>query len=635
MREAEQARVAAPAPADEELLEARQRADLDGDAQGDEAVVAHRARVEDVYELRDDGLHRRVVKDGEAGLTIVAPQHMRGAILARYHFSLIDGGSHGGGQTLYDQVRLHYFWPGMEKECHTFVSACETCGQTRSQSTIAVPQAMAPTPGRPFEVIHVDHKGALPLSGGFTYVLVVVCALTRFTLFIPVRSATGEVTLDALIERVFSVFGYPLVIVSDNGGAFRNGLLAASEKLFGYRQMFIMPHTPMANGLAEAAVKKLKLILDRHTDEYREWHRVCPMAQASVNQRNSSGLDERPHTALFGLAPITLTALEQPSLLPNTTPEQRTVRAMAATMARLHHRLREESDRVKRLAVATAAEQGRSPGRQVQKGDKVWLVYQDSEKARYLRKHGHGKPWRHAFTVADTRPHAVLLEVPKDGSVPDVQPWQSLRKCSFAAPHFHDEDMPAPAVDDRGIPTVDDASAEPVAPAATDDVGELAPPPPPVSDDDPMGWQAWTPEAKYEIERIVAAHRVANGWRLSVKWVGYPDPTPEPLHSILRFVKDPDILRQIEQCKANFNSLHPSLGDQGFPLTDQLEGPSPANPAPPPPEPTRRQPPRDRTQTDRYMMSLPTAPVVSAREVCRTLASSARRRTRALLAVFA
>ena len=59
----------------------------------------------------------------------------------------------------------------------------------------------------------------------------------------------------------------------------------------------------------------------------------------------------------------------------------------------------------------------------------------------------------HVMMVKRVKPHAVLLEVPKDGSVPDVLPWQSLRKCSFAAPHFHDDELPLPAVDDRGLAT--------------------------------------------------------------------------------------------------------------------------------------------------------------------------------------
>lgn len=62
-------------------------------------------------------------------------------------------------------------------------------GLQRSQLSSATAKAPAEpviTPARPFEVIYLDHKGPLLRSGRYTSILVVVvCALTRFTLYIP------------------------------------------------------------------------------------------------------------------------------------------------------------------------------------------------------------------------------------------------------------------------------------------------------------------------------------------------------------------------------------------------------------------------------------------------------------------
>ena len=138
---------------------------------------AVRQRVADHYILEDDGLYRHILRSGEPALAQVVPRSHRAAILARYHYSLADGSGHAGGQRMYEQIQPSFYWPDMERECHAFVAACTRCGETRSQATIGAPVAMAPTPSRPFEVIHVDHKGALPLSDGCTYVLVAVCAL--------------------------------------------------------------------------------------------------------------------------------------------------------------------------------------------------------------------------------------------------------------------------------------------------------------------------------------------------------------------------------------------------------------------------------------------------------------------------
>jgi hypothetical protein len=70
------------------------------------------------------------------------------------------------------------------------------------------------------------------------------------------------------------------------------------------------------------------------------------------------------------------------------------------------------------------------------------------------------------------KPHAVRLVIPRDGSVPDVLPWQSLRKCTFAAHHFQRDDLPLPVVDDSYTPLI-----RPEAPDETQ-VTHTAPDPP-------------------------------------------------------------------------------------------------------------------------------------------------------------
>ena len=504
-----------------------------------------RKRVADNYILEDDGLYRHCITDGEPGKVQVVPRSHRAAILARYHFSLADGGGHAGGELMHGMIKASYYWPDMERECHAFAGACERCGETRSQATIPVPSGVAPTPGRPWEVIHVDHKGPLSLSNGYTHVLVAVCALTKFTLYIPVKSTGGHDTFMALKERIFDVFGHPLVMISDNGSSFANKLMAASQHMYGYRQIFVMPHTPRANGLAESAVKKLKILLDRHTHDYANWAPFLSTCQAAVNRRITKGINESPFTALFGRPMPTMAALENPELLPTATPEEKAFKELADKICKLQERLRQQSDEVK--AAAALADKTQSGRRQVVPGDKIWLTYSDSERARYLRKHGHGKAWRHAFKVTKVKPHAVRLEVPKDGSVPDVLPWQSLRKCAFAAPHFHDDELPVPTVGEHGLPVIDETTGpmQKEAPQAH----ELA---------DPLGWASPATETYYEIERIVSAARVGRGWRFQVKWVGYPDPTPEPLWKILRDTKNPEILTQIDQCKEDYLASNPS-----------------------------------------------------------------------------
>jgi hypothetical protein len=174
----------------------------------------------------------------------------RGALLRQFHYMC-----HRGGDPLHSSLADHYWWADMHRDCHDYANACEVCAQLRSRNLVKSPYIPIPTPSTPFSVIHVDHKGPLPRSGDFTNILVVVCALTRYTLYIPVRNVTAEETHKSLLSRVFAIFGFPQIIITDNGPSFSSNLQKSMADFFGFRHIPILPYNANANGTAEASVK--------------------------------------------------------------------------------------------------------------------------------------------------------------------------------------------------------------------------------------------------------------------------------------------------------------------------------------------------------------------------------------------
>ena len=539
---------------------------------------AARRLYEDDWEIKGDTLHRLSTNDsGEVISLIAVPEHARPAIMARHHYSLSLCGGHTGGQQLYDSLRDVFYWSNMYDSCKIFVHACEKCGGTRSQSRIHVPRGSVATPSKPFEVIHVDHKGPLPRLGDMTHILVVVCALTGYVLYIPVKTTGGEDTLTAMITYVFSIFGTPLVIISDNGTAFANRLVKAASSMYGYRWIYVKAGTPQSNGLAEVNVKRIKGLLDRHTDEYQDWLHILPMAQMLMNQRTHSRSGMSAFSKLFGRSPNRLPALENPSALVAPGDGLEFVRNLAARLRRLHTRLATESD-VLKAAARTADKKAHADERNfrgIQVGDMVWVTMADAAKAAYVRKYGHGAPWRFHYKVVEVKPHAVRLEKP-DGSRPEILPWQHLSKCSLAPPTFHDDELDLPAVDDCGR-----VLAPVPAPSAPPPPGPFDAPPADNGQDDD-GWASWRPERLYEIERITRAYRQGSGWRVVVKWKDNPETTPERLSSILRQTQHPDILKEIEEAKRRYLDEHPAptagvhpdveapTGDAAAPVPDPM-----------------------------------------------------------------
>lgn len=297
------------------------------------------------WQLRGGLLTRLSVDtNGECSERLVVPEQGRGPLLRRFHHLC-----HRGHEPLYNQLKASYYWKNMEVDCVTFTNACQVCAGVRSRALAKAPLVPVPTPARPFEVIHLDHKGPLPLSGKqkYAYILVIVCALTRFTLYIPTEDSTAETTLRMLMSRVFSVFGYPLIIVSDNGPAFRSELMAAMSKFFGYRHIPILPYNAQANGVAESSVKRIKLLLDRHCKGYKNWHQILPLAQLLLNTHKHSSTMVSPYMSLFGREPYGLEHLENPALLPDMENGSEWLNEVKCKMMRLHEDLKKVSDTIK------------------------------------------------------------------------------------------------------------------------------------------------------------------------------------------------------------------------------------------------------------------------------------------------
>ena len=74
------------------------------------------------------------------------------------------------------------------------------------------------------------------------------------------KTATDNVTKGLL--ETFYLFGFPLAIQTDNGPQFRGPFKSFCERL-GIEHITSSPYNPSSNGLAEAAVKSAKSLLQK------------------------------------------------------------------------------------------------------------------------------------------------------------------------------------------------------------------------------------------------------------------------------------------------------------------------------------------------------------------------------------
>ena len=210
---------------------------------------------------------------------------------------------------------------------------------------------------------------------------------------------------------------------------------------FGFRHVPILPYNAAANGTAEASVKRIKLLLDRHTKGYDEWHRILALAQLQLNSHVHTGTDMSPYMALFGRAPHGIAQLENPALLSKTGSGSEWLKSVRRTFLRMHADIQKASDDLKKARAdeanaRTASELDPRAG-QIKPGGWARIVKGSMEEAKYLRKHGHGVPWKYRYRVRRVGPHSVRLVIPTDGSVPAIGEWQLIRRMESASTEIH------------------------------------------------------------------------------------------------------------------------------------------------------------------------------------------------------
>ena len=232
---------------------------------------------------------------------IIVPASMREETLHGFH--ALPGEGHPWHRPLVSLISSEYWWPTLETDAERFVRNCEACAtnSTHHEHTHNAP-SLAPAPYHTLQldIIH------MPRAQGYSYALSVVCVATRKAWTIPLRSVCAEDVIDALISRVFSESGIPLVLQADGGSAFRSALFARLCERLNISQRTAPPDAHWVQGIVERYNRTIKGHIRKllHTCK-GEWPSLLPIATMAYNAASHEALvvDGRkvsPHEVLTG-----------------------------------------------------------------------------------------------------------------------------------------------------------------------------------------------------------------------------------------------------------------------------------------------------------------------------------------------
>lgn len=136
------------------------------------------------------------------------------------------------------------------------VKHCNSCQCVRHMPPLA-PLTPWIWPGRPWKRVHVDFGE----KRGRDY-LVLVDAYSKWPEIVYMPSTSVSATITAL-RGIFSRYGLPESLVSDNGPQFRSSEFSDFLKQNGIKQVFAAPYHPPSKGTAERFVDTFKQALSK------------------------------------------------------------------------------------------------------------------------------------------------------------------------------------------------------------------------------------------------------------------------------------------------------------------------------------------------------------------------------------
>ena len=152
----------------------------------------------------------------QEGLVIFQDRYFIGAeskfktlLLRKYHDAPSFG--HGGVKKMLVELAALFYWKGMRKSVEEYIKKCRVCQQTK-YSTQAVGGYLQPlaTPTAVWEDVSMDFVTGMPLSKGFTVVLVVVDRFTKYAHFSPLPfDFNAHKVAEVFVETIIKLHGIP------------------------------------------------------------------------------------------------------------------------------------------------------------------------------------------------------------------------------------------------------------------------------------------------------------------------------------------------------------------------------------------------------------------------------------------
>ncbi|KAL4291997.1 hypothetical protein GQ457_14G014960 [Hibiscus cannabinus] len=190
------------------------------------------------------------------------PEEEQQMVLEQCH-SAPYGGHFGGNRTTSKVLQSGLYWPTLHRDAQLFCQQCDRCQRTGNISKRNEMPLQNILEVELFDVWGIDFMGPFPSSFDNLYILLAVDYVSKWVEAIATTHNDAKTVQRFIKKNIFTRFGTPRVIISDEGRHFDNRSIAAALRKLGINHKLSTAYHPQTNGQAEVSNREIKSILEK------------------------------------------------------------------------------------------------------------------------------------------------------------------------------------------------------------------------------------------------------------------------------------------------------------------------------------------------------------------------------------
>ena len=267
------------------------------------------------WELINGELHLRPTKDKPARRFVPTwDTEFRAQLFRQFH----DEDRHIHYKASFDKISA--FHVGVTKEqVRAYVQECNACQRTSSiKERDDIVPVVSSGPMEHLQMDLVDFTQYKDSNNGFAWLLTIMCIFSKFLWAVPLMNKEATTVGNALIQ-LFSQWGAPSILQSDNGKEFVAEVIGRICSSLGIELRHGRPRHPMSQGQVERVNQTIgrgftKMLWDDNNQlQHVDWTSHLPKFVFSYNTTIHSAHNKTPREVLFGYKLLGVYRTLQPS----------------------------------------------------------------------------------------------------------------------------------------------------------------------------------------------------------------------------------------------------------------------------------------------------------------------------------